>query len=105
MSVLYVGMVAPYQYVADLVPGDSGLDLSTVTAATIEIRKPDGTTVSWAATRSNQTTSTLTLTHNLAAGTSEIDQAGEWHFYAELTVAGGFRRTEHWVEDVRKEHG
>jgi hypothetical protein len=101
---LYVGLVAPKQYVVDIVPGDSDLDLSTVTAATFQIRKPDGSTTSWTATLSNQTATTLTLTFTYGAS-SEIDQAGTWHFYAKFTVPGGFERTEDWVEDVLLEHG
>lgn len=102
---LYVGLVAPKTYAVDLVTGYSSLDLSTVTAATFEIRKPDGTTTSWSTARSNQTTTTLTLTHSFSAAPSELDQAGTWHFYAKLTVPGGYDRTEEWVEDVRLEHG
>src|SRR5688500_4811416 len=104
MARLYVGLVAPKTYSVDIVPGDSSLDLSTVSAATFQIRKPDGTTTSWTAALSSQTATTLTLTFTFGAS-SELDQAGTWHFYAKFTVPGGFDRTEDWVEDVRLEHG
>ena len=105
MGKLYVGLVAPKQYVVTVVPGASSLDLSTVSVATIEIRKPDGTTASWTTALSAQTATTLTLTHTFSAAPSEVDQAGTWHFYAKFTVPGGYDRTEDWVEDVRLEHG
>lgn len=104
MSKLYVGLVAPKTYTVDFVRGDSSLDMSTITAATIEVRKPDGTTTSWAATRSNQTSTTLTLTFTFGTS-SELDQAGTWHFYAKFTIPGGFDRSEDWVEDVKLAHG
>lgn len=105
MSKLYVGLVAPKTYAVNFVPGASSLDMSTITAGTFEIRKPDGTTTSWSAARSNQTATTLTLTHSFSAAPSEIDQAGTWHFYAKYTIPGGFDRSEEWEEHVRLEHG
>jgi hypothetical protein len=97
-------MVAPKKYTVDFVQGASSLDMSTITAATFQIRKPDGTTTSWTATLSAQDTDSLTLTHTFASST-EVDQAGTWHFYAKYTIPGGFDRSEDWVEDVRLEHG
>lgn len=102
---LYVGLVAPKTFTVDFVQGLSSLDMSTITAATIEVRKPDGTTSSWTTAISNQTATTITLTHSLSAAPSEVDQAGTWHFYAKYTVPGGYDRSEEWVEDVRLEHG
>lgn len=105
MATLRVGLVAPKTFAVDFVKGLSSLDMSTVTAATFEIRKPDGTTTSWSTTRSNQTATTLTLTTSFSAAPSMLDQAGTWHFYAKFTVPGGFDLSEDWVEDVRLEHG
>ena len=105
MSRLFVGLVAPKTYAVDIIPGDSSLDLSTVSAATFEIRKPDGTTTSWSTALSNQTASTLTMTYSFGAAPSVLDQAGTWRFYAKFTVPSGYDRSEEWVEDVRLEHG
>lgn len=102
---LYVGLVAPVTYAVSFVPGTSGLDLSTVSAVSLQIRKPDGTTTSWSTTLSSQTATTLTATHSFSAAPSEIDQAGTWKFYAKYTVPGGYRRSEEWVENVKPEHG
>lgn len=105
MSRLYVGIVAPKTYAVDFVQGASSLDMTTISAATFEIRKPDGTTTSWTAALSNQTTNTLTMTHTFSAAPSELDKAGTWHFYAKYTIPGGFDRSEDWVEHVKLEHG
>lgn len=102
---LYVGDLAPEKYTLDIVPGDSGFDLSTVTAATIEVEKPSGATVSWAAVRSNQTALTLTLTFTLSAVTSELDESGIWRAYAKLTTPGGPRRTEVALVPVKRKWG
>lgn len=105
MSKLYVGLVAPKTYSIDFVQGSSSLSFLSVSAATFEIRKPDGTTTSWSTALSNQTATTLTCTHSFSAAPSEVDQAGTWHFYAKFTVVGGYDRSEDWVEDVLLEHG
>lgn len=102
---LRVGMVAPLTVSYDVVQGYSGFDLTDVSAATIEIRKPDGTTASWSTVLSNQTASTLTVTHSLTAAPSEIDQAGTWRMYIKFTVTGGYRMSEEFVEQVKREHG
>jgi hypothetical protein len=104
MARLYVGLVAPKTYEVNIVVGDSSLDLSLVSDATIEVRKPDGTTTSWAVDLSNQTSTTLKLTYDFGE-TSPLDQPGTWRFYAKLTVVGGYDRTEEWVEEVFLEHG
>ncbi len=102
---LYVGMVEPYTYSQNFVPGSSGLDLSVVSDAEFRIRKPDGSTDTWAGTLSNQTATTLTVTYDLAATPSDIDVAGMWKFYLAMTVPAGEMRTEDWVEQVYREHG
>ncbi len=104
MARLYVGLVAPKTYVLDFVPGFSSLDLSTVSAATIQVRKPDGTTTSWSTALSNQTASTITLTYSIPSSTP-FDQAGTWSFYVKFTIPGGYDRTEEWTEQVLREHG
>lgn len=105
MPTLYVGLEAPKEYTVDFIQGDSLLDMSTITDATFEIRKPDGSTVSWTAVLSAQTTDTITLTYTFSGGGGDLDQAGTWHFYAKFEVPGGFERSEEWVEHVRLEHG
>ena len=89
---LPAGFTAPHTYVLDLVPADvvgASLDLSLVTAAELEVEDEVGAVAAWSAVRSNQTTTTLTLTHTLAAG--EIAAPGLYLVRAKLTTAAGVR--------------
>ena len=88
---IYVNPTAPQTYTTDIVPGSSGVDLSTVSAASFVVRQPDESIASWAAALSNQTTTTLTLTHTYATGDMAIK--GSYLLYALLTVPGGKVRT------------
>lgn len=49
---LYVGALAPQALVAKVVPGSTGLDITAIAGASISVKKPSGTIVSWAATKS-----------------------------------------------------
>lgn len=91
---VYQGAKAPDAYVLNVIPGDSGIDLSTVTAATFAVRLPDGTETSWSASRSNQTTTTLRLTHTFDALGAELATQGPYVIYAALTIPSGTVRTE-----------
>lgn len=73
-------------YVLDITPADS-FDLSTVTAATFEVRGPGGTVTTWDATLTNKTTSTLRLTHAYEANV--FPTAGTYVIYAVLTYPSG----------------
>lgn len=90
-AIVYVGAIAPEAYVLNVTPGDSGVDLSTVTAATFYVRDVDGTDTTWNATRSNQTADTLTLTHTFVSG--DVDEPGDIVIYAKLTIPSGTVRT------------
>jgi hypothetical protein len=70
-------------------PSGSTHDLSLVTGAVLRGEKPDGTAFSWTAGLSLQSTSTVTLTYELAADGSDIDQAGTYKFYPRLSISGG----------------
>lgn len=85
------GAVSPEGIQIDVTPGAMALDLTTVSAATIKVRRPDGTTAVWPASLSNQTTTTLRLTHLFSPG--DVDQVGNWFAVAYLTVPGGTERT------------
>lgn len=90
-AIVYVGAVAPEAYVLYVTPGDSGVDLSTVTSATFYVQEVDGTETTWSATRSNQTADTLTLTHTFVA--ADVEEPGELVIYAKLTIPSGTVRT------------
>jgi len=101
---LYQGALAPEAYVFNVTPGDSGLDLSTVSAASLKVYRPDGTVVDWATALSNQTATTLTLTYEFDATTSELDIGGDYLVYAILTIPSGFMTTERVKRRVRWRH-
>jgi hypothetical protein len=80
----------PNTYVFVLFP--LGIDFTTVTAAVLKTRAPDGSTADWAVTMSNQTPTTLTLTHTFSSG--DLVMPGAYDLYALLTVPGGHVRSE-----------
>lgn len=88
---IYINPVAPQTYTTDIVPGTSGVDLSTVSAALFTVRKADESILTWTASLSNQTPTTLTLTHAYVAG--DADVKGSYWLYALLTLPGGKVRT------------
>jgi hypothetical protein len=86
---LYQGAVGPETYAFSVTPGDTGLDLSTVTAASFRVLKPNATTITtWSATLSNQTATTLTITHSFISPT-EVDVSGTYEIYAVMTIPSG----------------
>lgn len=72
----------------------SGLDLSTVSSASFAVKKPDGTETTWAATITNKTASTITLTHIFVNGVS-VDTSGTWIVLPLLIVPAGVVGPEH----------
>lgn len=94
MADLVQGAVAPANYVLTVGQGDSGLDLTTVSAAVFNVYKPGAAAaVQWTAALSGASPTALTLTHAFLSVT-ELDVAGEYTIYATLTVPGGFLETE-----------
>jgi hypothetical protein len=77
MTKLYVGDTGT------VITLDCGQDISAATARAIEVRKPDGSTTSWAASSSGPNSVAFTT----LAGT--LDQAGEWRLQASVTLASG----------------
>lgn len=105
MADLYQGAIAPEFYAMDLVPGDSGIDLSTVTAVTFQVYRPDGTVVSWTPTvLTNVTANTLTATYAFDAVTSPIANAGDHLVHAVLTIPSGTVTSERVRRQVRARH-
>ncbi len=85
---LYQDQLDPDSYTLDLTRGDSTLDFTTVASATFKVlRKADGSTATWTATLSNQTTTTLTLTYLLAAGAIDTVK-GVYVVYAHMVLTG-----------------
>lgn len=62
---------------------DCGADVSAATARSIEARKPDGSTVTWAAVASG----TNSIRHDVLPGA--LDQPGTWVLQAKVTLPAG----------------
>jgi len=58
--------------------------ISGATALTVEVKKPTGAVVAWAATVGADTKS---VEHTIAVG--ELDEAGDYILQAKLTLGGG----------------
>lgn len=62
---------------------DCGQDISAATGRAIEVRKPDGTTATWAADASG----TDAISFTTLAGT--LDMPGTWRLQAHVTLPSG----------------
>lgn len=100
---LYVGQVDPQVYSAYVTQVSSvpSFNFTTVTAASIRVRKPSGATQTWTATISDQTAAGLTATHTLQVG--DLDEAGSYTGYLLMTVPGGVVRSDADVFFVAEE--
>lgn len=78
---------------------DCGQDISAATARAIEVRKPDGTTATWAAVASGSNSIAFTT----LAGT--LDMPGRWRLQARVTLPSGQWRGETAVLDVYSPFG
>jgi hypothetical protein len=67
---------------------DCGQNISAASARSIEVKKPDGSTVSWTASASG----TNAIRFDSLAGT--FDQAGQWRLQAKVTLSSGVWRGE-----------
>ncbi len=67
---------------------DCGADISAASARSIAVRKPDGTTTSWAAVASG----TDSIAYTTLADT--FDQSGAWRLQAVVTLPTGVWRGE-----------
>lgn len=85
----YQDQLDPDAYVLAVTPGVNTVDLSAVASAVFKVRRAaDDSESTWTATMSNQTTTTLTLTHLLVAG--DIDTVrGTYAIYAQMTLGTG----------------
>lgn len=89
-NAVYSGALTPEALTYTVTPAN-GEDLSTVTAATLSVKYPDGTVHSWATTISAQSALTITLVHVFVAG--DTDLVGNYELVALLTnsLGGPFR--------------
>mgnify|MGYP000308222165 CR=1 FL=1 len=90
---LYVGMGPPnaVRVRVDKAADDTDYDPTAVTTATIEVTRPDGTSLSMSTSLSSVSASGLTVTHTLATG--DLTVSGDYSFYVKLNVPSGWLRT------------
>ena len=89
MQKLYVGARAPQAIQVTVTRATSSFDLSTVTSALFLGEKPSGTAISWSAALSLASATSVTLTYELDADGSDIDETGTYRFYPKLTAPSG----------------
>lgn len=78
MNTVYVGDTGT------VITLDCGQDIREATASSIEVRKPDGTAVSWPAPVAADATSVAFVTE-----AATLDQAGVWRLQALVTLPSG----------------
>lgn len=87
---LYLDALNPESVQVVVSAGQSGVDLSTVTAATFAVRKPDGSSASWSCVVTDKTAAGATLTHPFDSG--DVDLIGIYTLVPTLTVPAGDAR-------------
>lgn len=105
-AVVYAGAVAPEAYVLVLTASAaSGIDLSTVTAASLKAKKAGvSTPETWTCTFAyDADEETLTLTHVFGVGELAESDKGLWSVRAYLTVPAGTIRSKPRRLEVRGE--
>lgn len=79
-------MTTEKSYVGDtgtVITLDCGQDISTASARSIAVKKPDGTTTSWSASASGTTAIAFTTLSD------SLDQRGNWLLQAHVTLPSG----------------
>ncbi|HZC31138.1 MAG TPA: hypothetical protein VE261_06425, partial [Gaiellaceae bacterium] len=92
---------APEALSIDLVQGKTAIDFTTVSAAQFKVKRADGTISLWSATLSNQTATTLRVSHTFASG--DVTAQDRCVGVAHLTVPGGVVRSVPFPIEVRDE--
>lgn len=96
-----IGATAPESYVMVVSAGNSGIDLSTVTAVSLKVKRYDGSLTTWAATRSEQTATSIKLTHVMAL--IDLTTPGQYIVTGILTVPSGTVRSKPVILYVKDE--
>ncbi len=99
---VYVGAVAPEKVgltIDNAALAADPLDLSDVTAVTLEVRTPTQT-LTWATTITDQSETELVVEHEFEAG--DLGAAGTYRIVAIMDVPGGTRRAGPTALEVRE---
>lgn len=104
---IYQNAYAPESLVLIVTNGSSGVDMTTVSAVSMSVQKPDGSTTTWTASISGATTSQLTATHNMPAspGPSDVTLVGEYSVVVVCTLPSGIIRSTPLLLVVRPYYG
>jgi len=83
----YSDAVAPEALKVTIRTSASGLDLTTVTAVTLNVRKPSGTESTWTGAIQSATAATLIVSFVYLPG--HLDEVGDYRTKPVLAVPGG----------------
>lgn len=89
---IYAGAAAPEGLRVVVRRGQTTVDLSTVTAATLALRDALGNAATWSATIVEQSAERLVLEHVFDVFGRETMRVGRYRAFAMLTVPAGVRR-------------
>lgn len=91
MTELLVGAADPEALRVVLTPGNTGLNMTSVSACTFHVRRPDGTTTTWSTVLSGATALQVTARHVFDASGDEVSAAGAY-LVEPRVMAPGSRR-------------
>lgn len=91
MSAVLRGAKSPEAYELTIRQGSSGLDLTTVSAVNLTVKRRLGT-ITWSTSLSSVTSTSLKATHTFAADGSDCPEKDTFEIIALLTVSGQIRR-------------
>lgn len=87
MTALRIGMGDSYG-LRLTVASSTDFNPSLPTAATIEIRKPEGDLITWTGVIESQSASTILVRYTFNANGTDLDQDGQWRVWIQWTVVG-----------------
>jgi hypothetical protein len=84
------GARAPERVTINIKSGDSGIDFTTVSSASIRVNTPSRHDCLWDAIILSATATSITIAHVFQAG--DVDLVGEYKLYPQLITPEGLRR-------------
>jgi hypothetical protein len=92
MSYTLVGPIAPEALKVRLTPGTTGLDMQLVSACSLAVTRPDGSTATWTTTISDKTALQCLATHVFDVAGLEASLPGGYVVVPTIIAAGTPRR-------------
>jgi pyrimidine operon attenuation protein/uracil phosphoribosyltransferase len=90
-ATIYKGATAPESLTVVVTSDPAGLDLTTVSAAMIKVKRAGDTALEWAASIVDRAAHSLTVRHTFVG--TDTDVAGDYEAVVYLTVPDGTMRT------------